>query len=274
MPSSTHDGRPLTARDPFAPSRPPSAAPREPRRPLREPLPLHHPDTGVPLAHVWAAAPGTYGDYIPSTAGERRRLATFRRERDRRLYVTARALLRTALSRCVPEVAPTEWCFTVGPHGRPEPAGPPTVPRLRFSIAHVPDLAVCLVCPELDCGIDVETLDRSVDPARVARAMFHPRESAQVSTAPLAERGTLFLRHWTLKEAYGKARGLGFLLPSDSYAFALGPSGPPRLATTADDDGTRWQFEQWSQGARHVVAVAVRRGDGPDVQVVRHAGPP
>ncbi|MER5856319.1 4'-phosphopantetheinyl transferase family protein [Streptomyces sp. NPDC059688] len=238
------------------------------------PLPLRGGVTGAPLAHVWAVAPGTYGDLPLPSAGERRRLAAFRRDEDRLLYVTARGLLRAALSRCVPDVAPAHWRFTTGPHGRPEAAGPRTVPRLRFSVAHAPGLVVCLVCPELDCGVDVEVLDRPVDPVRVARAMFHPWETARVLAAPPAERAAVFPRLWTLKEAYGKARGLGFLLPSDSYAFTLHATGAPRLARAADDDGGRWQFAQWSPGARHVVAVAVRRGDGPDVTVVRHSGPP
>ncbi|MER6530586.1 4'-phosphopantetheinyl transferase superfamily protein [Streptomyces sp. NPDC001508] len=244
-----------------------------PDRSPKPPLPLHRTVTGTPLAHVWAAAPDTYGDGTLLSAEERRRLAAFRRERDRRLYITARTLLRTALSRCVPDVPPTDWRFTTGPYGRPEPAGPQTVPRLRFSIAHAPGLSVCLVCPELDCGIDVEVRDRTVDPVRVARTMFHPREAAQVLAAPPGERGAVFLRHWTLKEAYGKARGLGFLLPPDSYAFTLLASAAPRL-TAADDDGARWQFAQWPQGDRHLVAVAVSRGDGPDVTVVRHSGSP
>ncbi|EDY43270.2 4'-phosphopantetheinyl transferase family protein [Streptomyces sp. SPB074] len=236
-------------------------------------VPLHDAVTGAPLAHVWAAPPDTYGDAAVLSARELRRSAAFHRETDRRLYVTARTLLRTALSRCVPEVAPAGWRFTTGSHGRPETAGPAVVPRLRFSVAHAPGLAVCLVCPELDCGVDVEVTDRSVDPLRVARTMFHPRETARVRAAPPDGRLGVFLRHWTLKEAYGKARGLGFLLPPDSYAVVPDASGTPRL-TAADDDGLLWQFAQWSPGARHVVAVALRRGHGPDVTVVRHAGPP
>ncbi|GAA2510089.1 4'-phosphopantetheinyl transferase superfamily protein [Streptomyces thermolineatus] len=234
---------------------------------------LHHAVTGAPLAHVWAAAPDSYGDGALLSAEERRRCTALRRDRDRRLYVAARTLLRTALSRCAPGVPPGDWRFTTGPHGRPEPAGPPTVPRLRFSIAHAPGLAVCLVCPELDCGVDVEVTDRAVDPVRVARRMFHPREAARVLAAAPAERGGVFLRYWTLKEAYGKARGLGLLLPPDSYAFAPGASGAFRLSA-ADDDGALWQFAQWHRDDRHLVAVALRRGRGPDVTVVRHPGPP
>ncbi|WP_333739517.1 4'-phosphopantetheinyl transferase family protein [Streptomyces sp. IBSBF 2806] len=234
---------------------------------------LHHPVTGAPLAHVWAAAPDAYGDRTLLSEEERRRSGAFRREGDRRLYVAARTLLRTALSSCVPEVPPARWRFTTGPHGRPEPAGPLTVPLLRFSVAHAPGLAVCLVCPELDCGVDVEVADRSVDPVRVARTMFHPREAARVLAAPPTERGAVFLRHWTLKEAYGKARGLGFLLPPDSYAVTPDAAGGPRLAA-ADDDGLLWQFAQWPRGDRHLVAVALRRGHGPDLTVVRHPGPP
>ncbi|MFE0370272.1 4'-phosphopantetheinyl transferase family protein [Streptomyces tendae] len=55
---------------------------------------------------------------------------------------------------------------------------------MRFSVAHAPGLAVCLVCPELDCGVDVEVTGRPADPVRVARTMFHPREAARVLAAP------------------------------------------------------------------------------------------
>ncbi|MBZ6247621.1 4'-phosphopantetheinyl transferase superfamily protein [Streptomyces olivaceus] len=136
-----------------------------------------------------------------------------------------------------------------------------------------PGLAVCLLCPELDCGVDVEVTDRTVDPVRVARTMFHPRETARVLAALPAERNGVFLRHWTLKEAYGKARGLGFLLPPGSYTVTPDAPGGPRLAAT-DDDGPRWQLAQWSRGERHLLAVALRRDHGPDATVVRHPGPP
>ncbi|MCM2416779.1 4'-phosphopantetheinyl transferase superfamily protein [Streptomyces sp. RKAG293] len=239
------------------------------------PLALYSPGTGHPVAHLWTAEPaprGTVAGREWLSRDERNRLDALLLESDRALFVTARVLLRTALSRCVPGVGPAEWAFRTGSHGRPEVLSPRTAPRLRFNISHTRGLAACLVCPEIDCGLDVECLDRSFDPVRLARSMLSAAEADDVAAAPggyvTTER---FIRYWTLKEAYSKGRGLGLSLPTGSYSFRLGPPGPARLHAS-DDDGADWQFGQWLHGPGHMVAVAMRRGPAGDLALVRHPG--
>ena len=58
-------------------------------------------------------------------------------------------------------------------------------------------------------------VDKAVEVLDVARTAFHPADVARLERAPSEEaRRVQFFRHWTLKEALGKADGRG-----------LGPSG-------------------------------------------------
>ena len=73
-----------------------------------------------------------------------------------------------------------------------------------------------------------------------------------------------FFRLWTLKEAFIKATGEGLGRSLQSFGFALDPIAVtfPGAAVGEPDE---WQFLQTRPTARHVVAAAVRRVDGPPV---------
>ena len=87
-------------------------------------------------------------------------------------------------------------------------------------------------------------------------------------TPPTAGRDAFF-RLWTLKEAFIKATGEGLRRSLQSFAFTLDPiavtfpTGPSTGAAPGE-----WQFFQARPTARHVVAAAVRRLDGPEVSFV------
>jgi hypothetical protein len=62
------------------------------------------------------------------SAEERARCDRFVFERNRREFLYAHALVRLALSSRAPQVAPDQWCFAVGTHGKPTIAGPANAP--------------------------------------------------------------------------------------------------------------------------------------------------
>ena len=57
-------------------------------------------------------------------------------------------------------------------------------------------------------GVDVECLDRNAQFQRVLERRFSPAEQAYVKASDAGQRQR-FLRIWTRKEAYGKAKGVG-----------------------------------------------------------------
>ena len=211
----------------------------------------------------------------PEEAAAERR---FRVQGARREHLAARALVRTTLSRYA-DVAPRRWRFANGPQGRPEVAGPADAPPLRFNLSHTRGLVACLVTLELDAGVDVERPARRLgDPLALARHGFAPAERRALERLGETARRELFFRLWTLKEAYVKARGSGFLaLPASRVACEIAPDGVIRLSLEPelDDPPEAWQMALLAATPEHRLAVAIRRGRRPDLSlVVREVVPP
>lgn len=220
--------------------------------------------------HVWLEPPSE-GDLwvINLSDAERQRAAGFQFARDRNSYVTAHLLLRRALSERVPQVAPSEWQFVSDAGGRPELAAEFKATGLRFSLSHSPDAVACVVTQDAACGIDVESLTRKIDVFALARRTTSVTERKALLALPISDRRALFLRLWTLKEAYAKAIGSGLSIPFNSLSFDLANGITLRSTSDArpiDELG----FAQWTTGDNHVVAVAATaQGDCP-LQIVLH----
>ena len=197
---------------------------------------------------------------------ERTRHDAFMFERDRHLFRTAHAMTRVVLGRVLSR-PPESLAFSSGPWGRPELAGLGEPPPLRFNLSHTPGLAALVVTRCIDCGIDVERHDRSVDPLRLSTMVMTPAERARLQALPPAAARSRFFEIWTLKEAYMKARGMGFSLPPQSFSIEpdrlAGKAGAPvdvcpeGVADPAAPAGP-WWFWHWSPTPHHFGSVALR----------------
>ncbi len=202
----------------------------------------------------------------------------FRVETARRQNLAARALVRTTLSRYA-DVAPRRWRFRAGSEGRPEIAGPAGAPPLRFNLSHTRGLVACVVTLELDAGVDVERPARRLkDPLALARHGFAPAEQRALARLDGGARRELFYHLWTLKEAYVKARGSGFLaLPASRVACEIAPDGVIGMSFDGEleDRDEDWQMALLAATGEHRLAVAIRRGQRPDLKLItREVEPP
>ncbi|MGH2688200.1 MAG: 4'-phosphopantetheinyl transferase family protein [Actinomycetota bacterium] len=190
-----------------------------------------------------------------------------------RRFAVARWLARTALSHNA-EIGASEWRFAAGRHGRLEVAGPRPAERLRFNLSHTPGLVACVVCRDLDCGVDCEDAGRPVDVGALARRL-PPGEAKALEAAPGEERTHLFLSLWTLKEAFAKARGDGVPVALRGVAFSIdGASIRCTITAGLHDDPSQWQFALLRPTPRHLVGLAVRSGASRRLPIVtRQAGP-
>lgn len=201
---------------------------------------------------------------------ERAQADRFVFDKDRHEYTVARALVRTTLSRYL-DRAPADWRFEKNRYGRPEIIPAPGEPRLRFNLTHTRGLVAVAVVLDRDIGVDAENLTRRDVGPSVADRYFSPSEVAELATVTSDARQRRFLEYWTLKESYIKARGMGLSLPLEQFSFHLSASNPtisfdPRLV----DQPAAWQFRQfWLP--EHLLAVALRREAGPDVEVQTRA---
>jgi 4'-phosphopantetheinyl transferase len=225
--------------------------------------------------HVWCADPGDLDDarcYASSRAllapSEEERFGRYRFERDRRIYLAARALLRTVLSTYA-HVAPTAWRFMTNEYGRPELAAPPSTPPLRFSLSKTRGLVVCAVATQRELGVDVENVQGPA-PLDVADHALAKGELAALRLLPSEEQSARFFAYWTLKESYVKARGMGLSIALNRLPFVLSPGQPPELHADPDiaADPTSWQFRQLRPTVDHLVAVCIQRRDQQDAHIV------
>lgn len=237
-------------------------------RPPVEPLPPGE-------AHLWYAFVDEPGGQALSEQAwglmspeEQARHDRYHFEKSRTEYRVTRALARTTLARYL-DVAPAALSFRAGPHGKPDPVGGGD---LRFNLSNTDGLVVCLVTRGHEVGVDVEPLDRRVDAHGVAHRFFSPRETADLFALPEERHARRFLCYWTLKEAYIKACGMGLAIPLDHFSYQLDESDQIRgisFVPERDDDPRAWQFAQFELGSRHLVALAIRRGEGADVRLVQ-----
>jgi 4'-phosphopantetheinyl transferase len=225
--------------------------------------------------HVWIAEPpaGRVGwdaaDLELLAADERDRHQRFRRAADRDLFLAARVLLRTTLSR-YGEIEPAAWAFQSNMHGRPEIGNPDAPSGLRFNLSHTSGMIALLVHDHADGGIDVECLGRLDDFSGVARLALTEAEREGVTRLRPGQQEVAFYRLWTLKEAFAKATGRGLSLPIKDFWFTGLDEGPIRLGCreSIDPDPAAWSFTVRSPSDRHVLATAYRGGEsGADREI-------
>ncbi|GAB2890531.1 4'-phosphopantetheinyl transferase superfamily protein [Paraburkholderia jirisanensis] len=187
--------------------------------------------------------------------------------RDRCAYLAAHGLLRLALSASVPAYQPAEWLFSAGAYGRPE-LHAQMHSCLRFNLSHCASRVTCVVCAELDCGVDVEPLGRHEASPAMQASCLAPSELARIDMLTDIQRAAMFIRFWTLKEALSKAVGKGLGLPFQQLAFELDPK-PAVRAVPAEAAGPWWLAHR-STTDGHIESLALRVKEGDEVDLLRH----
>lgn len=190
-------------------------------------------------------------------ASERAQADRFRFAADRDAYIAAHGLARLMLEKAVPDVPARRWQFVVGPWGKPEPDPALGCRGLRFNISHTRGFVCCATTWDRDIGVDVESLGRRPVSPGLPERFFAPCEAAMVAAEDAATRQDVFLRIWTLKEAFVKATGEGIGMGLDSFAFALDPPALRFAPASAGPPGA-WRFMQTRPLPGHLMALAVR----------------
>jgi 4'-phosphopantetheinyl transferase len=194
---------------------------------------------------------------------ERTRFDRYRRDLDRDMFLLGRVMARALVGRAL-GVTPTAWTWTEGPRGRPEVADARGTPPLSFNLAHSGGLVVCAIARGHDVGVDVEDRRRASIGRDLAARACTPDELAVIDAAGEDGWRDCFLRHWTLKEAYLKGRGLGIAQHLTDAAFTFDTDDSPRLVlhrALAGDDA-RWAFALHEVAPAHYLAVAAAHGAG------------
>ena len=237
------------------------------------PLRWARPDTPPVLAgdavHVWRF---DLDEMIPDglaleghlSAEERERARRFRFTRDRERYLAGRAALRGILAGYVGG-GPETLRFVRAPQGKPALLAAPD--GLEFNLTHADWCAVVAVAQGRRVGVDVEGIRLGHSGMDVARRFFAPAEVDTLLAAPPEERAATFVRCWTRKEAYVKARGDGLSLSLQHFEVPLA-TGATRALTSSQEgpaEAARWSLRELVPAPRHLGALVIE-GEGFDVR--------
>ena len=162
---------------------------------------------------------------------ERSKAERFVFERDRRRYLAAHASLRSLLAEHT-AIAPDLLEFDEGPFGKPHLLG---FAGCAFNLSHSEEVAVVLIAPGGEIGVDIEMLRPIPDAQALAHRNFSREECISLRAAEPAERDHAFLTGWTRKEACLKAIGSGLSIAPDT--FTAGLLHDPCTTTIATPEG-------------------------------------
>ena len=202
---------------------------------------------------------------------ERSRLPRFHHQRHRHQYLVTRALQRHCLS-VFSEIQPQQWQFETGTYGKPVVDQPEHQNHLSFNLSHTNGLVVCAITRNTELGVDVEDQQRSTRAAYDQLfSYFSKAEIAQLEQLPQARLKRRFFEHWTLKEAYIKARGAGFAIPLKQFGFLFEQDHPAAFFVdpSLNDNATDWQFWQGDYTQRYTIALALH-SRFPDQKLITH----
>ena len=202
------------------------------------------------------------------TDAERAKAARFYFPADRNRHVTSRALLRTVLPAYL-GIPQRELRFLQDGFGRPHLGNPQArACALDFNLSHTAGLIALAVTTEGPVGVDVENISYRQPAIELASRFFSPDEVTSLHAFSGAALDLQFYRHWTLKESYLKAYGVGLSLPLDRFGFRLaGQEADFYLASAVDGradtmspahDADDWCFAQWRASPDHLLAVCLR----------------
>ncbi len=180
-------------------------------------------------------------------------------EKDKNLYLLARYILRTTLSKYFKKISPAEWEFKFNPFGRPFIANKNRPENLHFNISHSDGVVVCAFANTEDVGVDIESSKRECSYLELAERYFSKLEFEKLKSNAESEIPREFFKFWTLKESYIKARGMGLQLPLDQFAFQFGKKNEVSIVfdPLMNEDSERWRFKLINSIGIYQVAVAL-----------------
>src|SRR3989338_2631596 len=194
-----------------------------------------------PQIHLWVISLQKRPDDSILSLDERRKADMYIMEKDRIAYLCARSGLRKILSFYC-NIPPQLLRFATSVYGKPYLIGNE---RIQFNLSHTGALGVVAISKQTQIGIDAECVVARDNLHYIAKAWFFPDEYDLWKAAPVEEQYEIFYRFWTVREAYGKALGIGLdeslakvnlLIPPPGWnieTFKLEREGQDYIVTTA-----------------------------------------
>ena len=128
-------------------------------------------------------------------------------------FLEGHACMRLLLARLL-AVSPDSIRYSYNRFGKPFLA---SHPYCKISVAHSGQMMLLAAANNCDLGIDIEAIDNRTDRDAIVKRFFTHQEQLDYASNPEPDRPAAFLRAWTRKEAYLKARGDGLTIALNSF---------------------------------------------------------
>jgi 4'-phosphopantetheinyl transferase len=200
---------------------------------------------------------GAIADASALSDDERRRAAALRHEVDRRRFVARRAALRDLIAGYLGTDAAAATIATTAA-GKPFVVG---ANALDFNCSSSGSVAALVFASGARVGVDVEQRVGSQWEAFPLARFLSPAELDRLAAEPPARRDRLAATMWVLKEAVGKATGLGFSASPTGIGLR-GDIAAPAVELTRDFTDfadTDWRARLVADEPFRVAAVALDR---------------
>ncbi len=169
---------------------------------------------------------------------ERKRVEKLRFKKSRRRSIVCRGILREILSR-----------YTGKPPRKLEiglsETGKPFLPHasVQFNLSHSEDHMICAVTNGNPIGIDLQAVFEIHNMDTIVNFFFSLQEKQHYEQLKKDAATEFFFKTWVRKEAFMKATGLGFHLPSKHFSTIKTEEGKPHLYF---HDQHPISFKEWS----------------------------
>lgn len=198
---------------------------------------------------------------------ETRRAGQFVDPNLRKRFIAGREFLRETLGTYL-QLPPWEIRLETGAHGKPRLAGCRcNAPLLHFNLSHSGPLILLAIAVDHEIGIDVEQIATDAPIIDMARLAFSHREKKELSVFQGINQLEAFYRCWTRKEAFLKAIGKGFALPSNSFDMSLQPAAT--VPFNCPETDALWHLHQVSVPGGFCAALAISE-IAPIIQYISH----
>ncbi|MCL2933876.1 MAG: 4'-phosphopantetheinyl transferase superfamily protein [Trichodesmium sp. MAG_R03] len=185
---------------------------------------------------------------------EKNRANRFYFERDKNRFIIARGTLRTILSRYL-NIEPKKLQFTYSDRGKPYLKNT----SILFNLSHSQDLALYGITKVNLIGIDLEYIRPMNDAENLAKRFFALQEYNLIRQLPPQKQQETFLKIWTCKEAYLKAKGDGLGGSLEKVEICLTPEKPVEFFSINGDieEASHWYLYQFIPQPNYIAAVVV-----------------
>ncbi|HEY7219312.1 MAG TPA: 4'-phosphopantetheinyl transferase superfamily protein [Candidatus Binatia bacterium] len=231
------------------------------------PAPVEPIEASASDVHLWRVPIDVEASYVDClhrllSHDEKERASRYHFERDRGRFIAARGVLRILIGRYL-STAPDKLSFEYGPNGKPFLSGFKT--DLHFNVSHSHGLALIGFSLGHRIGVDVESVDHSLDVESIASRFFSDQEVSALMALPPDQRRKAFFACWTRKEAYIKARGEGLSFSLKDFSVSVAPSDAPALLNVRQEPGetARWRYLPIDAGSSYAAAAAVESEVSP-----------